>query len=71
MDNVSLGSVEGPYESDMTHSYRLTEGRLIRYPLNRGESVVSQRVNPRGSKPLSFRPHEDSPIQWVPFRQAH
>ena len=32
-DDVSLGSAEGPYEPDMTHSYRLTEGRLIRYPL--------------------------------------
>ena len=27
---VSLGSAEAPYDSDMTHSYRLTEGRLIR-----------------------------------------
>ena len=34
-DNVSLGSSEEPYDSDMTHSYRLTEGRLIRYPLTR------------------------------------
>jgi len=25
---------EEPYDSHMTHSYRLTEGRLIRYPLN-------------------------------------
>ena len=33
MDGVSLGSAEEPYDSDMTHSYRLTEGRLIRYPL--------------------------------------
>jgi len=32
--SVSLGSAEGPYDSDMTHSYRLTEGRLIRYPMN-------------------------------------
>ena len=32
-DGVSLGSAEEPYDSDMTHSYRLTEGRLIRYPL--------------------------------------
>ena len=32
-DNVSLGSAEEPYDSDMTHSYRLTEGRLIRYPM--------------------------------------
>jgi len=31
--SVSLGSAEEPYDSDMTHSYRLTEGRLIRYPL--------------------------------------
>ena len=31
--SVSLGSVEEPYDSDMTHSYRLAEGRLIRYPL--------------------------------------
>ena len=30
---VSLGSAEEPQDSDMTHSYRLTEGRLIRYPL--------------------------------------
>ena len=30
---ASLGSTEEPYDSDMTHSYRLTEGRLIRYPL--------------------------------------
>ena len=29
----SLGSAEELYDSDMTHSYRLTEGRLIRYPL--------------------------------------
>ena len=35
-DAVSLGSAEEPYDSDMTHSYRLTEGRLIRYPLKRG-----------------------------------
>ena len=34
-DSVSLGSAEEPYDSDMTHSYRLTEGRLIRYPLLR------------------------------------
>ena len=34
-DNVSLGSAEEPYDSDVTHSYRLTEGRLIRYPLTR------------------------------------
>ena len=33
MDSVSLGSAEEPYDLDMTHSYRLTEGRLIRYPL--------------------------------------
>ena len=33
MEDVSLGSAEEPYDSDMTHSYRLTEGRLIRYPL--------------------------------------
>jgi hypothetical protein len=31
--SVSLSSAEEPYDSDMTHSYRLTEGRLIRYPL--------------------------------------
>ena len=42
-DGVSLGSAEEPYESDMTHSYRLTEGRLIRYPLTRPDSEVSQR----------------------------
>ena len=29
---------EEPYDSHMTHSYRLTEGRLIRYPSARGES---------------------------------
>ena len=45
---VSLGSAEEPYHPDMTHSYRLTEGRLIRYPLTRVESEVSQKVNPRG-----------------------
>ena len=28
--SVSLGSAEEPYDSDMTHSYRLTEGRLTR-----------------------------------------
>ena len=27
---VSLGSTEEPYDPHMTHSYRLTEGRLIR-----------------------------------------
>ena len=37
-DNVSLGSAEEPYDSDMTHSYRLTEGRLIRYPMIHRES---------------------------------
>ena len=31
----SLGSAEELYDSDMTHSYRLTEGRLIRYPMSR------------------------------------
>ena len=31
MTNVSFGSTEEPYDSDMSHSYRLTEGRLIRY----------------------------------------
>jgi len=46
-DNVSLGPAEGPYDSDMTHSYRLTEGRLIRYPLTRVESEVSQWVQCR------------------------
>ena len=50
-DSDSLGSAEEPYDSDMTHSYRLTEGRLIRYPLTRVESEVNQRVNPRGSEP--------------------
>ena len=34
-NDVSLGSAEEPYDSDMTHSYRLTEGRLIRYPMTR------------------------------------
>ena len=41
-DAVSLGSAEEPYAPDMTHSYRLTEGRLIRYPLIKVESVVTQ-----------------------------
>ena len=36
--SVSLGSAEGPNDSDMTHSYRLTEGRLIRYPMIQKES---------------------------------
>ena len=31
-DGVSPGSAEEPYVPGMTHSYRLTEGRLIRYP---------------------------------------
>ena len=44
-DSVSLGSAEGHYDSDMTHSYRLTEGRLIHYPLLQLESVGYQRVN--------------------------
>ena len=35
LDPVSLGSAEEPNDSDMTHSYRLTEGRLIRYPMTR------------------------------------
>jgi len=35
-DNVSLGPAEGPYDSDMTHSYRLTEGRLIRREYDAG-----------------------------------
>ena len=35
MDSVPLGSTEEPYVPDMTHSYRLTEGRLIHYPLIR------------------------------------
>ena len=42
--DVSLGSAEEPYVSDMTHSYRLTEGRLIRYPMiqkNNGFSVIA------------------------------
>ena len=39
MGSVSFGSAEGPYEPDMTHSYRLTEGRLIRYPLQRGRLI--------------------------------
>ena len=33
MDSVSFGSTEKPYDSDMTHSYRLTEDWLIRYPV--------------------------------------
>jgi len=37
--SVSLGSAEEPYDSDMTHSYRLTEGRLIRYPLIHSEPI--------------------------------
>ena len=43
--SVSLGSAEGPNDSDMTHSYRLTEGRLIRYPLIRVESEGYQWVS--------------------------
>jgi len=39
MGGVSLGSAEGPYDPDMTHTYRLTEGRLIRYRLTRGRSI--------------------------------
>ena len=27
--SVTLGSAEGPFDSNMTHSYRLTEGRLF------------------------------------------
>ena len=45
MDSVSLGSAEEPYVPDMTHSYRLTEGRLIRYPLTRPDSVITQWVD--------------------------
>ena len=41
---VSLGSAEEPYDSDTTHSYRLTQGRLRRYPLTRVESEGTQRV---------------------------
>ena len=37
--SVSLGSAEEPYVPDMTHSYRLTEGRLIRYPVKRGRVI--------------------------------
>ena len=38
-DDVSLGSAEEPYDPDMTHSYRLTEGRIIRYPMTRGRLI--------------------------------
>ena len=50
--SVSLGSAEEPYDPDMTHSYRLTEGRLIRYPLNGPESVSNQRINVQINKLL-------------------
>jgi len=43
-ENVSFGSTERPYDSDMTHSYRLTEGRLIRYPVSHVESMDIQRA---------------------------
>jgi len=42
--SVSLGSAEEPYDSDMTHSYRLTEGRLIRYPVTRPTESPSETV---------------------------
>ena len=41
--SVSLGSAEESYDPDMTHSYRLTEGRLIRYPLIRYRSTRNWR----------------------------
>ena len=59
-DVVSLGSAVEPYDSDMTHSYRLTEGRLIRYPLSHGESVdlnylISLNPDPlRNGHPVIF-----------------
>ena len=57
-DAVSLGSAEEPYDSDMTHSYRLTEGRLIRYPMSHG------RVNgiSKGYNGLWDYPTEDAKI---------
>ena len=45
--SVSLGSAEEPYDPDMTHSYRLAGGRLIRYPLSqirlKGPPTIHQR----------------------------
>ena len=38
--DVSLGSAEETYDTDMTHSYRLTEGRLIRYPVSHVDSSM-------------------------------
>jgi len=55
-DNVSLGSAEEPYDSDMTHSYRLTEGRLIRYPMLR------PRLNGLGGNPYAT-----DMTQWTPY----
>ena len=54
-DAVSLGSAEEPYDSDMTHSYRLTEGRLIRYPMiQAAASILATSLEvTRASIPLS------------------
>nr|AIE94791.1 hypothetical protein [uncultured marine group II/III euryarchaeote AD1000_51_G10] len=51
----SLGSTEEPYDSDMTHSYRLTEGRLIRYPMiQAAASILATSLEvTRASIPLS------------------
>ena len=50
-NDVSLGSAEEPYDSDMTHSYRLTEGRLIRYPLTHSESDMSGNSTAKTNSP--------------------
>ena len=59
MDDVSLGSAEGPYDSDMTHSYRLTEGRLIRYPcdwlISRYGRFRRWRIRSASELPWEFR----------------
>ena len=65
MDNVSLGSAERPYDSDMTHSYRLTEGRLIRYPLNThstasGSEGTHATTGNRKGGPFNF-------LRWVMY----
>jgi len=39
--------VEEPYDSDMTHSYRLTEGRLTRYPMIRVTQAVPKILSRR------------------------
>ncbi len=64
-ESVSLGSAEEPYDSDMTHSYRLTEGRLIRYLSShihhRGVPLVTNMDEEKGGEangsepPMSLR----------------